>query len=888
MGGDESTVGKEGASRTGAPEARAPRPRDGGEDLSLPARFAMVARSSPDRVAVCAPNGRRTTYGELDVRSGAIAAALADRGVQPSEPVAILLDHEPPLVAAIWGVLRAGAMYLYLDPADPASRHRAMVVDAGPRWLVTDGAHAARAAVLMDGRTPVVNMDDPGEGHGTVAAWDQVSPEAGAWLMYTSGSTGQPKGVWQSHRNVIHHAKVYTELAGISREDRLSMLASAGVAASATALFGATLNGAALAMFSIRREGVESLSRWLDEEGITICHLVPSVFRRLARAPGDTGRWPRMRLLRLGGEAVLLPDVELHRRVCSPDCVLMHALSSTETGLISQLTIGKSTPLPGSVVPAGRPVAGAEVLILDEACEPCRPGSEGRIAVRSRYLAMGYWRQPELTAQAFQAVPDQPGVRQFLSGDVGLIRHGLKREHHGRADRQVKIRGWRVDPGAVEAAIRATGRAAEAAVVAQNDGGGGVRLAAYVVPVRGQSSGVTEWRHVLREVVPMPMIPDTFEERESLPQTPSGKIDYVALAALPPSRWERRSRGRPPRDRMEKKVAAIWEAVLGVEGMGLEDDFFELGGDSLRGADVLLEVERTLHVSLPPSTLAEHPSLGAFAAAVASGAMPKTQSPLVALQAGGSRWPLFLVHPGNGNPACFGPLARLLGPQQPVYAFRAPGLHGECWPLMSVRAMAKRYLREVLNVAPEGPYLLGGRCAGGLIALEMARHLAKTRKQVAMVVLIDTPHPLLRRRRSGWRRRIMDGVRDGVRLARWGFLRAIRVADRPAWLPGYRRFVGQMIARALRAYRPGFYDGDLTLFVASDHGPAFKERLLMMQEASRQSRVITIPGDHDNMLRAPAVQEVAQRLQACLDLVRDECARVRLAPGQEAVRTAEK
>ncbi|MCC6833208.1 MAG: AMP-binding protein, partial [Thermoleophilia bacterium] len=385
----------------GGRDSAAAAPRDaassswGGEGLSLPGRFAQVVREGRDRVAV-RTSAERWTYGELDERSGSVAARLAGRGVTASEPVAILLDHTPPLVAAIMGVLRAGAMYVCLDPADPPARHQAVIAEARPRWLVTDAEHEPLAAMLMGGGAAVVNMDDPHHAGGAGVDGDRVGCEDGAWLMDTSGSTGRPKGVWQSHRNVVHHTRVYTDLARIGREDRLSMLASGGVAASATALFGALLSGATLAMFSIRREGVESLARWLDEEGVTICHLVPSVFRMLARTPGtpgtsgipgDAGRWSRMRLLRLGGEAVLGSDVDLYRRACADGCVLMHALSSTETGLISQLMIDKSSPPVDAIVPVGRPVADVEVLILDESGQPCEAGCEGRIAVRSRYLA---------------------------------------------------------------------------------------------------------------------------------------------------------------------------------------------------------------------------------------------------------------------------------------------------------------------------------------------------------------------------------------------------------------------------------------------------------------------------------------------------------------------
>ncbi|MCC7203678.1 MAG: AMP-binding protein [Phycisphaeraceae bacterium] len=841
------------------PSAATP-PWPDGERLTIPSRFALIVRHFPDRTAIRTATDR-WTYRELDDRSAAIAAQLLARGLSPSQPVAIFLDHAPPLIAAILGVLRAGAIYLSLDPADNPARQQTVLADAQPRWLITDTGHEPQALELLGRRDAILNID-LATNHSTPDL-PPIAPDAGAWLMYTSGSTGRPKGVSQSHRNVIHHTRVYADLASITPDDRLSMLTSAGVAASATALFAALLTGATLAMFSVRRQGIEPLAPWLDEQAVTICHLVPSVFRRLARTPSHPGRWPHLRLLRLGGEAVLQTDIELFRLVCPDPCSLMHALSSTETGLITQLTLDKSSPPTDAIIPAGRPVPGVEVLILDDAGRPCAPGRPGRIAVRSRHLAMGYWQQPDLTAAAFESLPDHPDLRQFITGDVGLIRADGNLEHHGRADRQVKVRGWRVDLAAVEANLEATPHISEAAVLAASDDRGETRLTAYVVPAPASDRAGASWHQLLRTAIPSQMMPHAFVELPALPRTPSGKIDRQALAAAPAPQPHRQPRGPSPRDHVERKVAEIWRTVLETSDIGLDDDFFDLGGDSLRGVDLLLRVEQTFDVSLSPSSLIEHPSLRAFSALVAHGSVPGTPSPLVPVRPTGHRLPLFLVHPGNGSPACFGLLARLLNPDQPVYAFRAPGLLGECWPLMSLHAMARRYVQELLTVAPHGPYLLGGRCAGGLIAIEMARRLTRAGRPVSNVILIDTPHPPPPRSAV---RRFTDNLRDVLRLIRWGLLRAVRAADHPARLPRYRLFVDQMIHRAIRAYRPTPYDGHITLLIASDQEPAFHDRLMKMTFASRQPTILTIPGNHADMLRRPAVHHVASRINAWLDL----------------------
>lgn len=827
---------------------------------SIPARFRQVARQHAKRTAVAA-GARPWTYEELDQQSDRIAAAIADRTGPTPDPVVLLLDHAARLIAAILGTLKAGGFYLCLDPLDPQERLRTIWQDAQASVVVTDRKHARLARTL--GSAQVLDVEEA-QTHG-LSRWQPPAIDAGAaaWLMYTSGSTGQPKGVCQSHRNVLGHTQIYGELGGITAEDRLSLLASCGVAASATALFAALLSGAAICPFSLRAEGLSRLAGWLADQRITVYHSVPTVFRRLVSAAGPGVHWPDLRLVRLGGEAMLSSDVGLYHRACPDHCRLMHTLSSTETGLYRQWLIDKRTVVTGRVVPAGYAVPGIQVRILDEAGVPVAPGQEGRIVVRSPYLALNYWRDAELTARTFRPVPHQPEMREFVSNELGLLRPDDCLEHRGRLDQQVKIAGWRVDPMEIEAALLELPGVQEAAVTAPLDAQGERRLVAYVVPRPGAARAATAWRQELQLKLPLHMVPSVFVRQTRLPQTPGGKIDRRALPE--PSGPQHGTSRRAPRDRIERKLAEIWQSVLRVDPVGIDDDFFAQGGDSLRGLQILAHIEAAFGVSLPPSTLLEHPTIRRLAEVVAGQVIPASPSPLVALRTTGWRRPLFLVHPANGNLTGFGQLVRHLPPDQPVYALQAPGLRGECWPPTSVGALARTYVEAIATVDPAGPYLLAGRCLGGLIAMEMAQQLQRAGRPVALLAMIDTVHPpVLPRRRAFWQR-LADRAHHLTRAARWAVLQKTGIAAMPSMVPAYRGFVGQVLRRACRAYVPAPYEGTVIIFLASQSPPARQERVRAMQQYAAASRIIAVPSDHVQMLRPPIVATLARELQMCLD-----------------------
>jgi acyl carrier protein len=546
----------------------------------------------------------------------------------------------------------------------------------------------------------------------------------------------------------------------------------------------------------------------------------------------------------------------------------VQSLSSTETGIISTFTMDKHTVLQNRRVPSGQAVRGVEIFLVDEKNRPVQNGGEGKIAVRSARLRQGYWRQPEQTAEKFLSDGRDPNFRIFISNDVGRFLPDGSLEHLGRADQLVKIRGQRVDLGEVEAALLATGLVKEAAVTAPEDSFGERRLVAYLIPHAKADVSSQNCRRELRQQLPEHMIPNDFVSLEKLPQTSGGKIDRQALPPPPENRPPAR-RGSRPRDIVESQLARIWQSVLGLPRIDRHDDFFNLGGTSLQSVEVLLHIEEAFGVSLPPSILTEHSTVEKLAAVIAGYVVIPSPSPLVVLRGANGGRPLFLIHSGQGDVTTYGPLARRFQ-NRPIYGLQSVGLHGESWPLMSVPAMARRYLPEIISKDPTGPYLLGGTCMGGMVAFEMAQMLLRLGREVALLALLDVRHPLKSSQHHELKERIYgplrDPVRDGFRILRWSIARSAGLTRNARWLPAYRRFVAHMNSRANRIYTPKFYPGAATLFVTLETKFPREDPRLLMRRHLQESKIITLPGNRSGLFARPAVDELARQLQGCLEL----------------------
>lgn len=575
---------------------------------SLVSRFQAAVERRPGAAAI--DTGRHVwTYMTLNRRANRVARALLARRGRGVDRVALLFEHDAPMIAAIVGVLKAGKTYVALDPLDPDERLRWLLADAEASALVTHADHAVRARDLAGAKLALLDVDDLGEGAMDEDVDLPIDPDALAYILYTSGSTGRPKGVMQTHGNVGYFITTYAERLELEPGDRLTLLARYGSDASVMDIFGALLTGAVLAPFDLRHHEVARLPGWLARQAITVYHSTPTVYRYLVQTLTGPDEFPALRRIVLGGEAVYREDVERGRRHFPPACVLVNALGPTESTLALMYPVDRRTEIKRHAVPVGLPVPGTDVWLLDDAGAPMGGHGVGEIAIRSPYVSPGYWHQPDLTATAFRADPAGGRGRVYRTGDLGRRLPDGNIEYVGRKDWQVKVRGHRIEPGEIETELREHPEIRDAAVVAEAGPGGEARLIAYLVPVRAPAPEGPALRRWLQRRLPPHMLPAAFVTRLDLPLTSTGKIDRRQLGRAPvPSDQE--DEERAPRGPLDEVIAGIWVAVLGLAKIGRGDDFFELGGHSLLAVQVIARVRDAVGVEVPLRALFEAPTVG--------------------------------------------------------------------------------------------------------------------------------------------------------------------------------------------------------------------------------------------------------------------------------------
>lgn len=579
-----------------------PFPREAIEQ-SIVCRFEQQVQRVPDHIAV--RTGEQSwTYAALNQSANAVARALLARGGPHQDtPIPLIYDHGVTAILAILGSLKAGSPYIALDPIAPAAHLARLLADAGPNVCLTTTAHQSLAESCAPEGCRVLNLD-------AVVAQPNVadpqivsSADSLACIMYTSGTTGQPKGIVQNHREVLHRVMGYTNDLHISGADRLTLLHGFSSSASLRHLFSGLLNGATVCPFDLHTHDLATFSTWLRQQAITVCHLPASVFRGWASTLPATDTFPHLRALYVANEPVSTRDVDLYRAHFADSCLFVNALVVSEASTVCQYFLNKETIVTQDGVPVGYPAQDKEVLILDDDGHQLEGAGEGELAVRSRFLASGYWRQPELTESTFHRDSTDTATRLYRTGDLGRRLPDGRIFHLGRKDAQVKIRGYRVELAEVEKALQALPMLQDAVVVAQDVGAGGARLVAFVVAVEQPAPSDGQVRRVLARTLPAYMIPSQIVSLPALPRTSNGKVDRRALPMLasPTQRPERPS--PPPRTPIEEALTKLWAEVLGCDQVGVDETFADLGGHSLAAAMLLARVLHTFRVQLSPLVL---------------------------------------------------------------------------------------------------------------------------------------------------------------------------------------------------------------------------------------------------------------------------------------------
>jgi amino acid adenylation domain-containing protein len=585
-------------------------------EQSIPDRFEEIVRRFSNRVAVKTRNST-WTYDDLNHAANRIAhAILAQRG-EGEEPVALFLEHDADAIAAILAVLKSGKIYVPLDPSHLQARSSYIFEDAQASLIVTNNKNFSNARDLARNRCQLLNINKIDSDLLTEKnVGRSLPPDTLAYILYTSGSTGRPKGVVQNHRNVLHAMMNYINGLHISVDDRLTLLHSCSFSGSVYNLFGALLNGATLLPFDLKGEGVNQLGNWLAQEEITICHTVPTAFCHVVQTFTGGEQFPTLRVIHLSGAPVPKADVELYKKHFAAECILVHRMGITETTTIRSYFIDKTTPIDGARVPIGYPVDDKEVLLLDESGKDAGRNCIGEIAVKSRYLSLGYWRRPDLTRAKFLPDPNGGEERTYLTGDLGRMAADGCLLHVGREDFRVKVRGYTVEVSEIELALLEHTAVKEAAVVGQETQSDDMQLVAYFVPSDKPAATVTELRNFLKARLPDYMIPSAFVSLRGLPLTPNGKIDRLRLPDPGRSRPNLDAPYVAARNPIEQQLANIWAEVLSLNPVGIHDNFFDLGGHSLAATRVVSQLLKIFKLELPLQSLFESQTVAEMALVV--------------------------------------------------------------------------------------------------------------------------------------------------------------------------------------------------------------------------------------------------------------------------------
>lgn len=880
--------------------------------------------------------GTHLTYDELNHRANRFAHFLKKAGVGPGVFVGIYLNRSIDMMVALLGVLKTGGAYIPLDLSFPKARLRLIMEESRMLILLTESE-------LCHGLFPHSTDSQPnfivkGEGvaigdfdlerkrpiqYPRVLCLDAIdaelvqeptdnlcnlaTPDNLAYVIYTSGSTGIPKGVMVPHRGLVNYLSWCTESYDVKGGGGALVHSSIGFDMAVTSLFAPLMVGKFVELLP-SDASIDTLAKAImSQPGWSFLKLTPSHLDMLSYRM--SGRQQCIKRLIVGGET--LQGHTIHQwRTLDTDAIVVNEYGPTEAVVGCCVYEVPGHNVPSGSLPIGRPISNVQLYILDRCQQPVPIGIPGELYIGGHGLARGYLNQPELTRQTFIPNPfgNDPDTYIYKTGDGCRYRDDGTIEFLGRIDRQVKLRGYRIELSEVEAVLSRHPGVQESVVVLREQSGS-TMLMAYVVPssLQDNLNDDPEWdwashslelsatlQAFLRDWLPSYMIPSTFLLLKGFPLTSNGKINYDALPGVESEPTRDKDSFVPPGDTLESQLVSLWEDALGVKPIGVQDNFFDLGGHSLLAVRLWARMESLVGKALPLSLLYRSPTIAQLAQVIRHQREGTQWEYLLEVQPGGSGFPLFII-PGAGDTGLYlRDLAKYLGPDQPLYGFQAQGLDGKKDLHTSVKEMARSYFKELRRLQPEGPYLLGGYSFGGIVAYEIAQRLQDAGQQVALLALFDTPGPAysspiptqrkrepffgwIRRhekflRTISWTRRCKYVCSRSVNLLASWFKLDPRKARR--WLcyvwyvlklpiplalrSYYMLYVTSEIAKAAYTIRP--FSGPITIFQAKGSSPR-QEGLGWQNYALGGLEIRHVAGKHMELIKEPYVQGLAENLR---------------------------
>lgn len=712
--------------------------KDAGFD-SLITLIEQTAVSCPDKIAIRF-EAESISYKELIIKTNQLAALLAQKGVIPGDVIGLSADRSINMVICLLAILKAGAIYIPLDPVYPQERIEYMLDDSSAKVLLLSGRlkgnyrTKATEIIIEEAWAELENYPQS-----SIAL---INANSLAYILYTSGSTGKPKGVKISHKNLVNFLISMQKEPGISASDRLLAITTISFDIAELELYLPLISGAELVVASTEaaKDG-RMLLEILEKENITLLQATPSTWQMML----DSGWENKFNLKALtGGEAL---SKTLAEKLLKLTDSLWNMYGPTETTIWSTV---KRINVDDEIISIGKPIDNTYLFILDENGIQLPLGATGELYIGGAGVSEGYLNRKELTEEKFVAdlFTHHTNAKFYRTGDLARLLDNGDFECLGRIDQQVKIRGYRIELGEIETILVNQDEINQAVVLAREDKPGDKRLVAYVITKTETEAisndhkipkeTVKKWKTALADVLPLYMVPDDFVALKDFPLTPNLKIDRNAFPKPLTTQTKENVKQTLELTENEKLISNIWAEVLESREFKATDDFFEHGGHSLLAVKVMVNIEKATGKRLPLTTLFENSTVEKLAKQLATEDAFKNTGSLVPIKPSGTKTPLFLIHGGGLNILLFKSVSNYFDPEQPLYGIQALGLNKKTDVPADLGAISAKYIEEILKVSPEGPYAIAGYSLGGFIAFEIAKQLKAMGKEIKLLGVIDT------------------------------------------------------------------------------------------------------------------------------------------------------
>lgn len=857
--------------------------------------FEIQVTKTPNKVAL-RDEKRQMTYNELNQKANKLARHLHNSGAVEGSLVAICMERGTDILVALLAVQKSGCTYIPLDPIYPKDRLALILEDGKPVVMITQ-KKLLESLPETTAKNIFIEEVEAYQNESGENTDFKVTPETIAYLIYTSGSTGKPKGVQIQQRALVNFIASMAKKPGITTEDSMLAVTTISFDIAGLEMYLPITHGASIFVASHETSmNPDLLIERIGDTGATILQATPVTFRML-----NSAEWSGSKNLKIlcGGEAM---PKELAYDLIRKCKELWNMYGPTETTIwstVEKVVINDNDKT--GYINLGKPIDNTLIYVLNSEFQPVPIGFPGELFIGGDGLAKGYFNLPEMTNDKFLPDPFSKvtGARMYRTGDLVQQTEEGKLEFLNRVDSQVKIRGFRIELGEIESALTQWKTIKDNVVIVREDTPGDKKLVAYIIKKDQGETDLAELRQFLKTKIPEYMVPTAFVFIEQFPLTPNGKIDRKVLPSPQEVAPQEAKAYAEPKTEIEKKLAKIWEDVLKVPRIGIDENFFEIGGHSMLAVTLMVKIEKELGTRLPLSVLFDHSNIEAMAKLLDKREDQVSWGSLVPIRSKGSKKPLYLVHGAGLNLLLYTTIVAHLDPDQPVFGLQAKGLDGVDEPLYTIEGIAAYYNEEILKVDKSGSYALAGFSMGGQLAYEMARQLVEAGQKVSFIGVFDT---------------VSENASDmHIPFFKRYYLRLDRLFHQIAWItgtflkmPGSRKFefakakyksIKQKITKddyklkpegvsvgkqselpkylhkvhkanyiALEKYILPPYPGRLHLFRAMDQKFYIKDPVFYgWDEFVKEVVILHIPGEHSTIFAPPNDKLFAQELQKCLD-----------------------